>query len=607
VSKRPTLLIPLGVVVVVLLVLAIANTSQGTNVPVAVYPSDASGAANPKTQISFRGARRSAIEGIEVRGSRTGEHKGVLRAHSDGMGASFLPKRPFRPGEKVTVDCDCDMIGSDGVTHEISFHTFEIPNPKLAKLPKRTHDTGGIGRGNQFFKSEPDLHPPGIDVDKTSDGLAPGHIFLAPKAAPGQDGPMIMDDKGNLIWFHPLRQGQSAFDFRRQRWGNRQVLTWWQGLVLKGEGFGYGVIYDDHYRFLQTVHAGNGYSMDLHEFAITPRGTALIIAYKPIRADLHRIADAPNDAAAVDCVIQEIDLKTGLVEFEWHAFDHIKRHDAYAPYSKHKAFDFAHVNSIHEEDNGNLLVSVRNASAMVEVDRMTGHTKFRLGGKRPTLPQQPNTFTIAQHSVSRTRRGAITVFDNGAGAPPKHGVFKGRPARGLVLRQPRFTPGMPPLPVFVETELKVPDEPRHTYSQGSVQELLNNGYMVGWGGDQPWFSEFSNDGQLAFDARMVPHTLDTYRVWKLKWTGHPLYPPKAVVSGGAVYVSWNGATNVGSWQLLGGSSPTDLAPIGDPVERHDRFETRLPLPAGQQYVAVRGISRDHKTLGTSRPVPASGG
>jgi hypothetical protein len=605
VPKRRRLLIAGAAVLAALLVLALLNTSSGTNVPIAVYPTDGSGAASPTTQISFRGAPKTALTGVKVTGSRTGDHDGRLEAHSDGEGASFLPNKPFRPGEKVTVHCDCELIGADG-NHEISFHTYEIPDKRLAKLPKKTHDAGGIGKGDQVFKSEPDLHPPGIKIEKTDDGLAPGHIFLGPKAGPGQDGPMIIGDDGKLIWFHPLQHGLSAFDFRTQKYENRDVLTWWQGEVLKGEGFGYGVIYDDHYRFLKTVHAGNGYSADLHEFLITPRNTALVIAYKPIKADLHRIAGAPRNGAALDTVIQEIDIKTGLVMMEWHAFDHVRRHDAFNPYNKHHAFDFAHVNSIHEEDDGNLLVSVRNASEILEVDRATGDTKFRLGGKRPTIPQQPATFTIAQHSVSRTTRGAITVFDNGAGAPPKNGVFKGRPARGLVLRQPRTIPGMPPLPVFVETELKVPGDPRRTYSQGSVQELLNGGYEVGWGGDQPWFSEFSNDGQLVFDAHMVPPTLDSYRVWKQKWTGHPLYPPKVVVDGGAAYVSWNGATNVRAWQLLGGSDPRRLSPIGEPVERNDDFEKRIPIPGGQRYIAVRGLGRNHKALGTTHAVAASG-
>jgi hypothetical protein len=604
VQKRRRLLIVAAAVILVLIVAAGINTSAGLNTPVAVYPTDESRAASPTTQISFRGARPPALTGIEVTGSKTGHHDGKLRPHSDGWGASFVPDKPFKQGETVTVKADPDMVTAHG-HDDVKFRILKIPSRDVAKFPAKVKDPSVMRPGFQHFVTEPGLLPPTIRITRKEDGRAPGHIFLGVKAGPGQDGPMITDEDGNLIWFHRVPKGTSVFDFRTQKYQNQDVLTWWEGLVRKGFGFGYGVIYDDHYHLVKKVYAGNGYYADLHDFLVTKRNTAFVIAYKAIKADLHRIVDAPRHGAAIDTVVQEIDIPTGLVMMEWHSVDHLKYHDAYNPYDEHHAFDFAHVNSVHEEENGNLLLSARNASAIIEVDRATGHTAFRLGGKRPTLPQQPNTFTIAQHSVNRTTRGAITVFDNGAGAPPSDGVFKGRPARGLVLRQPKFMPGMPPLPVFVEHELK-PDTPRFTYSQGSVQELLNGGFMVGWGGDQPWFSEFSNDGQLVWDGHMIPKTLDSYRVYKQKWTGHPEYPPKVVVRGGTAYVSWLGMTNVHRWQLLGGSDQNNLAPIGGPIRRHWKFETRIPIPAGQQYIAVRGLGKHGKTLGTSAAVSAGG-
>jgi hypothetical protein len=515
------------------------------------------------------------------------------------MGASFLPSRPFRYGEKVTVTADADLVGANG-DNEISFETYRPPPKGRDKLPDRIHDPGGTPPGAQHFRSEPGLNPPGIDVTQRDRGLAQGHLFLGVKAGPGQDGPMIADDDGRLIWFHQVPHGTSAFDFRAQRYLGHDVLTWWQGPVLAGEGFGEGVIFDDRYHRIATVQAGNGYQADLHEFLITPRSTALVLAYKPIAANLHRLVDAPTDGAAVDVVVQEIDIKTGLVLFEWHAFDHVRIHDAFNPYQKHHAFDFAHVNSIYEEANGNLLLSVRNASSILEVDRATGKTIYRIGGKRPTLPEQPNALSIAQHSVNRTSTGAITVFDNGAGAPPKDGRFTGRPSRGLVLRQPKPVPGQPPLPVFVEHAL-VPNTPRRTYSQGSVQELDNRGFMVGWGGDEPWFSEFSSDGQLIYDAHLVPKSLDSYRVYKLRWTGHPDYPPSIAASGGRVYASWNGATNVHRWQLIGGSDPNGLRPIG-PEHDASGFETAIDVPGSPRHVAVRALDKDGTTLGTSKVI-----
>ena len=590
--------------VAALFVAALMNTSAGTNVPVAVFPSDGSQAASPTTQVSFRGAPIKDLTGIEVTGSKTGSHKGRLAAHSDGFGASFLPYKPFRPGETVTVSADPDLIGAGG-DGDVEFKIAEQGRRSESGLAPKVHDPGGNPPGAEHFQSAPGLQPPSIVVTRRDPGVAPGHLFLGAKAGPGQDGAMISDDRGRLVWFHRVPYHTSAFDFRAQVYRGQHVLTWWQGPVLAGEGFGEGIIYDDHYRPLATVQAGNGYKMDLHEFAITPENTALIIAYNPIKADT-RAVGGPKDGAVLDTVVQEIDIKTGLVEFEWHAFDHIKLTDAFNPYMKHKAYDFAHVNSVFREANGNLLISVRNASAVLEVDHASGKELWRIGGKRTKIPMQPQGFFVAQHSVTRTPMGALAIFDNGAGAPPIGGHASGRPSRGLILRIPKPIPGMPQLPAFVEHAL-VPDVPRRTFSQGSVQALPNMDYMVGWGGSEPWFSEFSGDGQLIYDAHFDPHGDDSYRVWKLPWAGHPDYPPSVAAkrSGGGttVYASWNGATLVSRWQVLTGSNQNDLKPTGGPVT-DSSFETAIPAKGGGPWFAVRALDSHGTTLGTSPAVRA---
>ena len=60
------------------------------------------------------------------------------------------------------------------------------------------------------------------------------------------------------MWFHAIPQGQTAADFRMQRYRGRPVLTWWQGTGLGGLAAGTDYIYDDHYRPIATVNAGNG-------------------------------------------------------------------------------------------------------------------------------------------------------------------------------------------------------------------------------------------------------------------------------------------------------------------------------------------------------------
>src|SRR5215204_5007501 len=57
------------------------------------------------------------------------------------------------------------------------------------------------------FRSRPDLSPPAVEVaTEARDDTAPGYIFLAPeKGGAGKGGSMIIDDRGQVVWFHPLR------------------------------------------------------------------------------------------------------------------------------------------------------------------------------------------------------------------------------------------------------------------------------------------------------------------------------------------------------------------------------------------------------------------
>ena len=74
-------------------------------------------------------------------------------------------------------------------------------------------------------------------------------MFAAPYAGPGASGPMIFDDAGSLVWFHPLPPGTEAANLQVQQLVGKPVLTWWQGYIPP-QGFGEGeeVIADSSYR-----------------------------------------------------------------------------------------------------------------------------------------------------------------------------------------------------------------------------------------------------------------------------------------------------------------------------------------------------------------------
>ena len=166
--------------------------------------------------------------------------------------------------------------------------------------------------------------PPPVTILAGSASTADGDIFISPfgDQATYANGPEILDHEGNVVWFHAVPAGQEAADFRTQTYDGQPVLTWWQGTGLGGLSSGTDYIYNDHYQQVAQVQAGNGYSADGHEFLITPWNTALVLSYATATADLTSIG-GPADQTVIDGIVQEIDIKTGQVLFQWNSADHV--------------------------------------------------------------------------------------------------------------------------------------------------------------------------------------------------------------------------------------------------------------------------------------------
>jgi hypothetical protein len=134
-----------------------------------------------------------------------------------------------------------------------------------------------------------------------------------------------------------------------------------------------------------------------------------------------------------------------------------------------------------------------------------------------------------------------------------------------------------------------------------VQVLPDGNLFVGWG-SEPFFSEFSRDGELLFDAGFPP-TVESYRAFRFPWKGEPQTRPAVVAESGdgdkvEVYVSWNGATEVATCQVLAGPGPDELGPVGS-VPRNG-FETAVTLQTDETYLAVKTGDGSGKELATSR-------
>jgi len=435
----------------------------------------------------------------------------------------------------------------------------------------------------------PDLHPPLLRIDDPAKGTAPGYVMFAQKGGKNRpSGTVIADNEGRIVWYHEVPKGLEATDFRAQTYRGRPVLTWWQGTISKaGIGRGSYEMYDASYHQIATVKAAHGLDGDLHEFQLTPRGTAYITVYHEVPVDL-RSAGGPKDGYAEDSVVQEIDIRTREVVFEWHSLDHVPLTESIQAHrepalhaTKKRPLDYFHVNSIADGAGGTILISARNTSALYLI-RRDGSIVWRLGGKRSDFGPAAAVRFRYQHNARFHGPTTISLFDNGA--IPKEEPY----TRPIVLKIDPATKTAKILKTYVRPKkLSSPFE-------GNLELLPGGGAFVGWGGIRK-LTEFSPAGRVLFEMTL-PYG-DTYRGYRLPWTGSPGGKPLVAVAGDRVYASWNGKQRIARWQVLAGPDSDHLAVVAS--RPWAGLETMIGLETPPKAVAVRALDAAGRTLGRS--------
>jgi hypothetical protein len=324
------------------------TAALGGGTGVDVSPAPGSATANPHTQISFLGVPAAKIRAVSVTGARSGAHTGSLRGYSQGDGASFVPGTPFDAGERVAVHA---TVGA-GAGRQVAFE-FRVDTPYPTGSVPAFGNPRAAPADYQSFATLPGAQVPILSVTVPDRDPAAGDILTTNGPGPGQYGPLIYTPQGQLVWFDRLPGGETAEDLSEQAYAGRRDLTWWRGRVLElGFGQGEDVVMSSSYHVVARVPGGNGLHADLHDFQIAPHGIAYITAYNPIRCNLSPLGGA-RDGAIVDTAIQEIDMATGLVRWEWHSLDHIPAAQSETPTATNtRPWDWFHLNSIDVEGVG---------------------------------------------------------------------------------------------------------------------------------------------------------------------------------------------------------------------------------------------------------------
>lgn len=425
---------------------------------------------------------------------------------------------------------------------------------------------------------------------------AAGYVFAEPEQK-GKFNGVIMDNRAEPVWIAPTDVDMTGLTV--QTYQGKPVLTYWSGKSISGHGDGVGNILDTSYNQIATVHAAPGMQADLHEFHLTPQGTALMTAFPVAKADLTSVG-GPKNGYILNCHVNEIDIATGAVLLDWSAMDHIAVDETFASVKNPadadgttvaKAFDAYHLNSIDYDDEGNLYISSRHTHTIYSINRKTGEVNWRMGGKKSDFAIDDDAAFAWQHHVRVRPNGMFSIFNN-------HSRTTGAPLKswGLLVDvdQDKRT---------VKLNRKLEADVL-TIAMGSVQLLKNGNWMVGWG-TVPMVTEFGPDGTPVLTISGLG--TGSYRAFRNEWVAMPQTIPDVAVRGASggrmtVYASWNGATEVRTWRVRSGSSSSALDTVT--LAPRSGFETAIVVPRSGSAV-VDALDLDGNVLSTSKVVSAA--
>lgn len=480
-----------------------------------------------------------------------------------------------------------------------------LATAEQAYIGNSDYDSGALGLSPTQSFVGTDFKPVQLNFqlaanDSTEGDLSDGFLFIAPRGTDvEQAGALILDQNGTVVW-DGSEYGSTMLFIVTQYHDEDHILLWQGEFRAAGYGFGHYLLLNSTYDVVAnftTQDLANDALADFHDAQIWDGDTATMTAYVVSQRDLSE-HNGPSDGYIASGVFQEIDVESNEVLFTWNSLDHVDPYDCYTDPgstgdSTDNPWDYFHINAIDKDDSANYLVSSRHCHALFYIDHTSGDITWRLGGKNSSFTMGDNTDFSWQHDNRWRSDDTISLFDNAASDWQSDAEY----ARGMLLK--------------IDTEQMTADLEKEwlpwnqtvSVSQGNLQILDNGNAVIGWG-HQPFFQEYDSDGNVLWAARFGVGDVLSYRAYRFEWTGHPRTSPTIAVSGTSdnitVYASWNGATEVQSWQLLGSTNdaPQDATELST-VTKND-FETVISYTdGGYDYFQVAALNQDGDTLAFS--------
>ncbi|KAB8300821.1 hypothetical protein EYC80_002749 [Monilinia laxa] len=427
------------------------------------------------------------------------------------------------------------------------------------------YNAGGYGDWPKQHYHSSDLKSPLFLVNTWNDSAISNHshIFMSPTIDGEAKSPMIFSSKDlSLVYADPTWDGGS--DTKLQFYNGKPYVTFWSGIDFQGHGSGGGVMLNSSYDKVYNVSVNSlAGGADGHEFQLTEDGGAMMNNYHTTIADC-RPVNGPNGGKVLTGSFQEVDIETGWVRFTWNALDHFGLNESFTTYFDEEwGWDWFHMNSLQKTREGHYLISIRHLRMIAYINGTDGKKIWQVGGHNNDFADlsggNATNFGFQHHArFFDENLTEITFFDN-------HDMYINSPtpnctadcSRGMKIRLDYDA-----MTVKLVREFYHPKSVQ-AWAEGGIHALDNGNFLVGYG-VVPSFAEFTDTGDVAMEVQTRPWYVasgrgtDLYRVYKFDWVAQPPWKPVMVEVGQILYISWNGATEVESWALYGGSSPNTM-------------------------------------------------
>jgi len=472
-----------------------------------------------QTNIIFRSSSivdRSSLNStlISVEGSQSGVHTGELILSDDRRTIVFNPDQPFNGNEIVNVSIRSGVKTSEGAM--LPPYSFNFTT--MAQDAKLTDQSYSDATAQSDYSPAQYLPAPPITIDSV-DNPSPGYIFMATwdRNAPQHiyaNYLFVLDNYGNIV--DSLRVNGAPFDFKIQPNGLLSYgLGDYSGIVPGATSNLTHYVLDSTLAVVDSFQMKNGYLTDFHDFILLPNGHGLLMSYTTITYDMSLIIPGGRpDAQLVINIFQEQDADKNVV-FEWRDIDYIPITDSDLDLTAPR-INPSTMNAFDLDDDGNLLISFRNHSDIMKINRETGEIMWKWGGLNNEFtffnehPENAPYYFARQHNILRLSNGNVSIFDNGE----FHSPWYSRAAEyqldevnktATLVSEYRYSPGN-----------------ISAQAAGNATLLDNGGWFVGYGILFPTSQvkrnivEVHSDGSIAFELSL-PNNVISYRASKQPW------------------------------------------------------------------------------------------